>query len=263
MPLHRLFATLGLCALLAACAAPGNPAGARLQAVRAFAAEAPLLDNYGELTERFRSTYQREKPFLSAQADVGEHLLDARRQAACDDLITLQHAVQAYLRVLGRLAGDQRYDLEDQVKGLGTAIKAWPDTGLDERHVNAYAGLTRLLARQLTQGEQDRSVQALLRDGAAPLQTLLDAMHTLLRYYAKTSANEARIVLGVLEVELPFADTPRDRLLAVLGKELLQAKQAEYRTIGRRYTLTGHELDALARQHLELLTRLDPPDPHP
>lgn len=263
MRLHRLLTALGLCALLAACATPGNEAGARLQAVRDLAANAHSLDNYAELTERYRSTYQREKPFLSAQADVGEHLMDARRQAACDDLITLHRAVQAYLYLLGRLAGDERYDVEDQIKGISTAIKAWPDTGLDERHVNAYAGLARLLAKQLTQGYQDRSVQTLLREGAAPMQTLLDAMRTLLRYYAKTNANEARIVLGVLEVEIPFADSPRDRLLAVLGKELLQAKQAEYRLIGRRYTLSERSLDELARQHLELLTRLEPAHPQP
>jgi len=263
MRLPRLLVCLGLCALLAACATTGNEAGPRLQAVRALAAQAYRLDNYAELTERYRNTYQREKPFLSAQAEVGEHLLDARRQAACDDLVTLHRAVQAYLYLLGRLAGDEHYDVEDQVKGLSSAIKAWPDSGLDERHVNAYAGLSRLLGRALAQGDQDRSVQALLREGAAPMQTLLDAMRTLLRYYAKTNSNEARIVLGVLEVEIPFADTPRDRLLAVLGKERLQAKQAEYRLIGRRHTLTERSLDELARQHLELLTRLEPAHPHP
>lgn len=259
MRLPRLFTILALCALLGACASPGS--SARLQSARALASGAHSLTAYGELTERFRTTYQREQPYLSAQAALGEQQLDTRRQAACDDLITLQRAVRAYLLALGKLAGDQRYDLEDEVKGMSTAIKAWPDTGLDERHVNAYAGLSRLLARQLTQNAQDTAVQTLLRDGADAVQTLLDAMHTLLRLYAKTSHNESRIVLGLLEVEIPFADTPRDRLLAAIARELLQAKQAEYRLMARRYTLAEHQLDALARQHLALLAQLDPAHP--
>lgn len=261
MPLPRLFAILGLCALLGACASPGS--SARLQSVRELAASARSLDSYGELTERFRTTYHREQPYLSAQTEAGEQLLDARRQAACDDLQTLHRAVRAYLRALGALAGDERYDLEDEIKGMSSAIKAWPDTGLDERHVNAYAGLSRLLSRQLTEGAQDRSVQALLRDGAAPMQSLLDAMHTLLRLYAKTSQNEARIVLGLLEVEIPFADTPRDRLLAAIARELLQTKQAEYRLMARRYTLAEHQLEALARQHQAVLRQLAPAVPQP
>ena len=259
MRLPRLFTILALCALLGACASPGS--SARLQSARVLASGAHDLAAYGELTERFRSTYQREQPYLSAQAELSEHQLDARRQAACDDLITLQRAVRAYLLALGKLAGDQRYDLEDEVKGMSTAIKAWPDTGLDERHVNAYAGLSRLLARQLTQNAQDRSVQTLLRDGADAVQTLLDAMHTLLRLYAKTNHNESRIVLGLLEVEILFADTPRDRLLAAIARELLQAKQAEYRLMARRYTLAEHQLEALSRQHLALLAQLDPVHP--
>lgn len=256
MRLPRLCFILSLSLLLGACASPGS--SARLQAVRTLAAQSQGLQAYAELTEHYRSTYHREQPYLSAAADQSERQLDLRRQAACDDFITLQRAVQRYLQTLGALAGDERYDLEDEIKGMGSAIKAWPDTGLDDRYVNAYAGLTRLLARQLTAGVQERAVQALLRDGAAPMETLLDAMRTLLRLYAKTSHNESRIVLGLLEVELPFADTPRDRLLAAMARELLQTKQAGYRLLARRYTLAEQQLDALSRQHLAVLSQLSP-----
>jgi hypothetical protein len=49
------------------------------------------------------------------------------------------------MQTLGKLAGDGQYDLEDGIKNLGTGIKAWPDSGLEDRHVNAFAGLARLL----------------------------------------------------------------------------------------------------------------------
>lgn len=264
MKRHRIYAMLAMLALLAllsGCASSTQ----RMDQVRSFAATAPRLSAYAELTERFRDTYRREQPYLSPAADTREHLLDARRQAACDDFIAIHKGVQAYMGALGRLAGDNQYDFEDQVKGLSSGIKAWPDTGLDDRHVNAYAGMTRLLARAMTSRYQDRSVQAMLHEGALPMMDLLDAMRALLRYYDKTSDNEAKIVLGMLDVEIPYVDTPQQRLLATLAKSQRQAKTAEYRLMSRRYTLAEHSVEAIARQHQALLLQLDPPAPgaHP
>ena len=52
-----------LCLLLAACAS--NP---RLQEVRALADDAPKLAGFNDLSQRFRDTFQREQPYLSAAA---------------------------------------------------------------------------------------------------------------------------------------------------------------------------------------------------
>jgi hypothetical protein len=253
MKLHRLIAILAMLTLLGGCAS-STP---RMQEVRDLAAQSAKLGSYHEMTERFRTTYQRERPYLTPASDAGEHLLDARRQAACDDFVKLQYGVQAYMQALGALAGDDRYDLEDQVKSMGSGIKAWPDSGLDERHVNAYAGLSRLLSRVLTSSYQDRSVQALVRAGQQPMQDLLDAMRTLLRYYDKTNSNEQKIVLGMMEFEIPYVDTPKDRLLAMLAKVQQQNKTAEYRLINRRFTLAQKNLDAIILGHQTLLQHLD------
>ena len=43
-------------------------------------------------------------------------------------------------------------------------IKAWPDTGLEDRHVNAFAGLARLALRGVTGPQQEQTVNQLLRD---------------------------------------------------------------------------------------------------
>jgi len=255
MKLLRLFLTLGLLAILAGCAT-STP---RMAEVRAFAATAPQLGAYHELTERYRATYQREQPFLSPQADLAERALDLRRQAACDDFVQLQRGVQAYMRALGRLAGDRQYDLEDQVKALSGGIKAWPDSGLDEHHVNAYAGLARLATRAVTLPLQERSVDELMREGAQPMQEVLDAMRTLLRLYDKTSDNEQRIVLGMLETQIPYLDPQRDRLLIALAKSEQQARQNDYRLTGLRYTLARQNLDAIAQQHRALLGQIPQP----
>ncbi|NGZ88465.1 hypothetical protein [Duganella aceris] len=252
MKLPRLLLILFLAALLAGCAG-STP---RMAEVREFAAQSPKLNAYNELTERYCSTYPREQPFLSAAADQREKVLDAERQDACRDFLKLQAGVQAYMQVLGTLAGDQQYDLNDQIKEIGTGIKAWPDTGLLDRHVNAYAGLARLVSRAFTRPMQENAVDDLMRDGAQPVQEVLDAMRTLLRLYDKSNDNEQRIVLGMLETEIPFVDAERNRLLLALAKSQQQSKTAEYRLFGLRYTLARKNLDAIERSHRALAAQI-------
>jgi hypothetical protein len=252
MKLSRLFLFLGLLAMLTGCAS-STP---RMAEVRAFAAESPKLGAYHELTERYRSTYQREQPFLSAQADAREQQINARRQQACDDFVKLQYGLQAYMQTLGKLAGDNQYDLEDQVKNLSTGIKAWPDLGLEDRYVNALAGLTRLITRAVTRPLQENAVNDVLREGQQPVQEVLDAMRILLRLYDKTSDNEQKIVTGMLESEIPFLDARRDRLLIALAKSQQQEKQTEYRLIGLRYTLARKNLDAIEQLLRALVSQI-------
>lgn len=250
--MNRLCLILGLLLLLTGCAS-STP---RMAEVRAFAADAPKLGAYHELTERYRHTYQRQQPFMYPAADAREQQLDARRQQACDDFVQLQYGLQAYMQALGKLAGDRRYDLADQLKSIRTGIKAWPDTGLEDRHVNAYAGLARLAARAFTAPLQEDTVNAIMREGRQPVQEVLDAMRMLLRLYSKSSDNEEDLVIGMLESEIPFLDASRDRLLLALARSTQQAKQAEFRLIGLRFTLARKNLDLIEQRHRALLDRL-------
>jgi len=242
-----------LCLLLAACAS--NP---RLQEVRALAGDAPKLAGFNELSQRFRDTYQREQPYLSAEAAQREEAIDRKRHDAYPDFVALHAAATTYLRALGALAAGDTFNYGDQVKQMSEGIKAWPDTGLTDRHVNAYAGLVRLLLRAATGREQDKAVQAMLREGYEPLQGTLDAMVTLLRYFNKNHDNEQRIVLGMLEVEIPYADAPRDRLLSALARSHQQEKLREYRLLGLRHTLAAQNINALRERHAALYRGLDP-----
>ena len=63
----------------------------------------------------------------------------------------------------------------------------------------------------------------------------------------------------MLDVEIPFADTPRDRLLAVLAKAHRQARAQEYRVAGLRHTLAMKHVAAIAAAHTALLHRLEQP----
>lgn len=258
----RPFLVLLLLAALSGCA---TPEPSRLREVRAFANEAPKLAGFADLSQRFRDTYQREQPYLNAASVRTEVQLDDRRREAYPDFVALHQSVMLYMRVLGALADGGTYDAGDQIKGLASGIKAWPDTGLTDRHVNAYAGLTRALARVFTGHAQDQAVQTLLREGYTPLQESLDAMAVLLRTFDKHHDNEQAIVLGMLDVEIPFANTPRDRLLAAIAKAHRQEKVREYHLLGLRHTLALQHVEAIRKQHetLVLQAALQPALPAP
>ena len=81
---------------------------------------------------------------------------------------------------------------------------------------------------------------------------------TLLRYFNKNHDNEQDIVLGMLEVEIPYADAPRDRLLAALARAHRQEKLREYRLLGLRHTLAAQHIDTLRARHAALYRGLDP-----
>jgi len=244
-----------LTALLAGCASTD-----RLREVREFAAESSRLSGFTDMSVRFRDTYAREQPYLSPAADARERPLDALRRQQYADCLSIAKSVALYLDTLAVLAGERQYDLSEQVHGLSSGIKAWPDSGLDASHVNAYTELTSLLARNLAAPRQERAVQAMVRDGQAPLQQLLAAMTALLRYYDKTNADEKAIVLGMLQVEIAFADTPPNRLLAALGKVQQQSKMAEYRQAEAAYHLAEKNLATIAQAQQALLEYVERPD---
>lgn len=248
--------SLAITALVLALLLGGCAGQAALQEARAFAAGADKLDAFAELTEHFRDTYQREQPYLSAAADAAERELDARRRAASADFAGIERSVQLYMHTLGQLAGGATYDLSGQVSKLGSGIKAWPESGLDQTHAAAYTALGQLLTRMAASSQQEAALRAMVSEGDAPLQSLLEAMGALLRYFDKTNSNEKKLVLGLFDVELAFAEPAQARLLTALARAHRQSKAAEYAQVARRYAPAGRSLEQLARQHRSLLERL-------
>jgi len=257
MKLFNLIAALGLAATLGACATSHVPT----DAARAFAAESSKLGAFTELTQRYRDTYKREKPYLSPSAEAGERELDAQRRASYDDFVNIEKSLALYMQTLGKLAGEERYDLSDSVKKMSTDIKAWPGSGLNESHVAAYSTVTQLITRMAGAHYQDKAVRTMVVEGDAAVHSLIDAMIALLRLYDKSNDNEKKIVLGMFEVEIPFATALRDRLLSALAKDHFQSKATEYGLVERRYALTEKNLAAMAQEHGQLLARMAPAAP--
>jgi len=250
-----LFAAIVFVSLaLGGCA---STATVSLHEVREFADQSAKLGAYNELSTRYRDTYAREQLYLSPAADKVGKETDAKRRAVVDDFTSAQKAVVLYMQTLSMLAGESRYDLGDRLDELGAGIKANLDSGLDQRHVQAYTGMTRLLTRVIASNYQNRNVQTMVRDGDRDLQTLLDAMLTLTRLYIKTHDNEKKTILGMFDVEIPMAGKPQDRMLVTLAKIHQMNKATEYRLLDKRYELAVQGLTKVSIGHQKLREHLN------
>lgn len=246
-----------LCASLLAGGCASTGANVSLAEVREFADASAKLGGYTELSRRYRDTYEREQPYLSPAADRIARENDAKRRAVYDDFVALQKTVVLYMQTLSLLAGDGRYDLSARIDDLGLGLKANSESGLAQRHVAAYTGLTRLLTRVIASGYQNRSVETMVRDGDADVQTLLEAMISLTRLYAKTNENEKKTILGIFDVEIPFSTRSSDRMLVTLAKVHYMNKASEYKLIDKRYELALQGLTKVALGHQKLRENLN------
>jgi hypothetical protein len=249
MKIIRLFRISVFLCCLAGCA--------NLKEVQSFAGESAKLSAYTELTTRFRDTYQREKPYLSGEADRIAKSNDKNRIEAYADMVKIHQAVSLYMQTLAKLAGDDTLDLTKQVGALGSGIKAYPDLGIQKSHVDAFFNIARIVSRWATSAYQQRAVREMVIEADAPIQTMLEGMLSLVRYYEKTNENERDIVLGLLETEIPFANSPKDRLLATLARVHVQSKSSEYQTVKRKYAEAERGLKRIAEGHRKLAENID------
>lgn len=230
---------------------------ANLKEVRDYAGEAAKLSAYTELTTRFRDTYEREQPYLFGEAERLAQENDKKRKAAYADLLKIHQRVSLYMQTLARLAGEDTFDLTPEIGSLASGIKAYPDLGIEAKQVDAVANIAKVITKWITSSYQEHAVRSMIKEGDADLQATLEGMTALVRYYKKTNDNERKTVLGFFEVEIPYADAPKDRLLATLARAHVQAKTAEYKNAQLKYAAAEQGIKSIAEGHKRLLENID------
>jgi hypothetical protein len=230
---------------------------ANLKEVRDYAGESAKLSAYTELTTRFRDTYEREQPYLSGEADRLAQENDKRRRAAYEDLLKIHQRVSLYMQTLATLAGEDTFDLSKEIDSLAGGIKSYPDFGIDKKQVDAMSNIAKVITKWITSSYQERAVRDMIKEGDAYLQTTLEGMEALVHYYKKTNENERKTVLGFFEVEIPFADTPKDKLLATLARVHVQSKTSEYKNAQLKYEEAEKGIKSIADGHKKLLENID------
>ncbi|MCL6364831.1 hypothetical protein EXT60_11340 [Pectobacterium carotovorum subsp. carotovorum] len=228
-----------------------------LQPVRDFANTSANLSGYTQLTDRFATTYERERLYITGPVDIAAQENDKKRKAAYQDLVKIHQTAALYMQTLATLAGEDTYDLSDEIKSLAGGIKTHSAFGISAVQVDNVATVTTLISKWATAGIRERAVKEMVREGDAPFQALLTTMQDLVRLYARTNENEKNTVLNFFRLELQFADTPKDKLLATLARVHEDEKRREYAQAQQLYLKTGQELQKVSEGHKMLLKHLD------
>ena len=227
-----------------------------LQEVTDYAKESAKLSEYTELTTRFRDTYQREQPYLTGQQSVLAQRNDVKRKDAYVDLLKINQTVSLYMQTLATVAGEDAFDLSKEIDSLAGGIKTYPDIGINEKHVDAISSVAKVVTKWATSSYQNKAVKVLIQESNSSLQTTLDGMSTLVRYYKKTNDNERKQVLGFFETQLLFTNS-ENQLLTALAKEQAQLKLAEYNNIQHKYQKAEKGIRNVADGHKKLFDNID------
>ncbi|RUR90832.1 hypothetical protein [Pectobacterium polaris] len=228
-----------------------------LQPVRDFANSSAELSGYTQLTDRFATTYSREKLYITGAVDTAAQENDKKRKAAYKDLVKIHQTAALYMETLATLAGEDTYDLSDEIKSVAGGIKTHSAFGISAAQVDNVATVTTLISKWATAGIREKAVKEMVREGDAPFQVLLGTMQDLVRLYAKTNEEEKKEVLGFFELEILFADAPKDKLLATLARVHEDEKRREYAQAQQLYSETEQGLKKISEGHKMLLKHLD------
>lgn len=230
---------------------------ANLEAVREYARQSSELAGYAELTERFRDTYERERPYLFGEAEARAEELDRRREAVYDDLLRLHTVVAIYMRALGELAGEEAFSLSESAKSLLQPLAAAPELGIDAALAEKYGELVRLITDWVTSVRQRTAVKEMIVRGNEPVQAVLGGMERLVTIYERTHENERKLVTGLLSTELALADPANQRLLVALGRAHEQRLRNEYDAAERRYEPVRTAIRTAAEGHRTLFDNVN------
>jgi hypothetical protein len=223
-----------------------------LKEVQDFSKESAKLASYTKLTERYRTTYQREAPYLYGKNLEIAKDNDQRRQEEYLDLLKVHHRVALYMQTLAKLSGDEAFDLSQNVDSLGGTIKQNLKIGLTGKQVSAYSGLAKTIAKWVNTESQESAVKAMITEGDPDLQALLTGMSNMLKFYKATSDNEKRTVLGLYESEIPLYEKKKMLLLVSLGKDDYTNKIKAYATLDGVFDNVQRGLTEIQAGHSQL-----------
>lgn len=243
-----IFLAYFLTVLLAGCVS--------LKDVRQYANESAKLSSYKELTDRFRDTYEREKPFLGSGSYCDARrakIQDNLRKSAYPDLIKMHDRLAEYMAALAVLSGDDTFDLTKPIGTFGDSIKKHPNLSIDAKEVDAYVQLGKILSQLITTVMQQNAIRKTVTNADPHVQTLLEGMSLIVRVYKVHNSKERGCVVEFLEQESKYASKFRSTaLLGVVGLQMALDKAAEYDQVEHVIEKVLKGIEAIKEGHHEL-----------
>ena len=169
---------------------------ADLQAVRDFAKASSGLTAYDQATNDFGLRFDRTEIYIPPSDRARSKASSAERERALPDLVAVHKSLDAYLQVLGKLAGADTFDVSASAGRLQSAISA-NAFGINSDTAAAYGSLGQIIARWALVGVQQHYVSQLVTEADPHVQELIAGMRRLTARYKADLADENRDVIAV------------------------------------------------------------------
>lgn len=232
-----------------------------LSDVQTYAVESAQLAGYPKLTDRFRDTYLRERPYLGPTGHCDENAAkqqDELRQAAYPDLVKMQTRLAEYMAMLASLAGDEAFSLDASISELGGSIKLHPDLGVSAQQVDAYTQLGVIISRRFKKGLQQKAIRDTVVRADPQVQALTAGMSLMVDGFSISNSHEKGCVVDFLEQESAFAARRRDgELAAAIGRQLAMDKAAEYSQVDAALAEAKQGTQRIGEGHAALKENVD------
>lgn len=232
---------------------------ADLAAVQDYAKASATVPGYDEATKEFGNRFTLNDAYRSEAARKDAQAQGPARERAVPALLAVHKNLQAYMLVLGKLAGAQTFNLDKQTESLQQAVVAFPAFGLNADAANGAGTLARLVVKWALLGIQQHYVAELVTEADPSVQAVTAGMREIVGHYRRDLANERRDVKTFFELNLltipaahSSAGPPRDKLLVALSDDRFREKTAEFDARATRLGELDKVLEKIAYGHAEL-----------
>jgi hypothetical protein len=169
----------------------------------------------------------------------GSQSLDvANAKALSEDIEKIQALCSQYLETLGTLAGADFATLTPEISSLAASIKAFPESGITARSVDAYASLATALSNALLSFYQQKKVTELVERGGPHFNELLSTLIRVSETSDEAISEYSRIMIGATADDLVKETRRGNTLVARVAHDwVTQNREQLKRDIAARQAL--------------------------
>lgn len=230
---------------------------ADLKAIRKFADSSVNSAGYTSLSADYPRSIERQKRYQEEKyhAQLDEELQKRKLQQPA--LLALHKGVEEYMSAVGALASDELVSYDNSVDSLAGEIKK--AKLIDDSKVDAFASLTKLIAKAATDLYRQRKLKQLINDANNDFQTVITAISDIVsKDFTSSLHNEAVTVDKYYKEIITIAEKALPQQAAVeLLRDKWQEKKDEVKAKSEACVLYVKTLKTIGDGHQMLFDNKD------
>jgi hypothetical protein len=198
-----------------------------LKSIRKFADASANSAGYTSLTADYPKSLERQKRYQEEEyhAEVDKEFQERKAQQPA--LLALHKCVEEYMSALGALASDELVSYDKSIDSLAGDVKK--AKLIDDSKAEAFASLTKLIAKAATDLYRQRKLKQMINDANKDFQVVITAMIDIVgKDFTSSLDNEATAVDKYYEeIKTISEKAPPQQAAIALLKDKWQEKKDE------------------------------------